>query len=415
MRQTLRISAVCALLALTAVSTFAQSRPLVGTVVDIDEGRGRLVLEYDEDQSRIEIEMDSVSTVYDGFGTMIAGKPEIFTGSAGLANVREGDRVSVRAYERGTGSGIYKAERVTLIGRPIAASQVGVGQTREPTSATTPTAPDPRTTRDQGPLTEGTIRQINLNDGRIVIQTPQRRMLTVRASRNTPVLYRGETYRIANLEIGDRIRVEADPTYDRTDELTARRIIVTQSVQDTGTEQPGGRVTTISGRVARVEPGLDYLYVDDDGRAEIRVDMSQAKDAAGDAIRARDLRVGEQVEISGSFNRVGDMFQASTVRFQDADREDEPPRYDDDFDRPGLITTGGTVMETLEDASTVGVRETDTNRIVRIFVIDDFVVRTKGNTYVTAETLRVNDRVIIQAYRDARGNLIAQTIRLQNR
>ena len=81
----------------------------------------------------------------------------------------------------------------------------------------------------------------------------------------------------------------------------------------------------------------------------------------------------------------------------------------------GLITTGGIVMETLEDASTVGVRETDTNRIVRIFVIDDFVVRTKGNTYVTAETLRVNDRVIIQAYRDARGNLIAQTIRLQNR
>jgi hypothetical protein len=269
--------------------------------------------------------------------------------------------------------------------------------------------------RDQGPLTEGTIRQINLNDGRIVIQTPQRRILTVRASRNTPVLYRGETYRIANLEIGDRVRVEADPSYDRTDEITARRIIVTQSVQDTGTEQPGGRVTTISGRVARVEPGLDYLYVDDDGRAEIRVDMSQAKDAAGDAIRARDLRVGEQVEISGSFNRVGDMFQASTVRFQDADRDDEAPRYDDDFDRPGLITTGGTVMETLEDASTVGVRETDTNRIVRIFVIDDFVVRTRGNTYVTAETLRVNDRVIIQAYRDARGNLIAQTIRLQNR
>ena len=50
MRRTLRISAVCALLALTAVSTFAQSRPMTGTVIDVDEGRGRLQVEYDDDQ-----------------------------------------------------------------------------------------------------------------------------------------------------------------------------------------------------------------------------------------------------------------------------------------------------------------------------------------------------------------------------
>jgi hypothetical protein len=142
--------------------------------------------------------------------------------------------------------------------------------------------------------------------------------------------------------------------------------------------------------------------------------MSQAEDAAGDAVRARDLRVGERVEISGSFNRVGDMFQASTVRFPEGDPEG-PPQYDDAFDRPALITTGGTIMETLEDAATIGVRETDTNRIVRVWVIPDFVVRTRGNTYATAESLRVNDRVLVQAYRDGRGNLIAQTIRLQNR
>jgi hypothetical protein len=47
MRQILRISAVSVVLALTALSSYAQSRPMVGTVIDIDEGRGRLQIEYD--------------------------------------------------------------------------------------------------------------------------------------------------------------------------------------------------------------------------------------------------------------------------------------------------------------------------------------------------------------------------------
>src|SRR5215212_7164492 len=129
MNQTLRVSALCALIALTAVSTFAQSRPMIGTVIDIDEGRGRLQIEYDDDGTRVTIETDAVSTVYNGFGTVIAGKPEIFTGSAGLSNLRLGDRVEIRGSERG--QGIYKADRVTLLGRDVAAGTTGVGTTRE--------------------------------------------------------------------------------------------------------------------------------------------------------------------------------------------------------------------------------------------------------------------------------------------
>lgn len=413
MRQTLRISAVCALLALTAVSTFAQSRPMTGTVIDVDEGRGRLQVEYDDDQTRMTIETDAVSTVYYGFGGVIAGKPEIFTGSSGLSNVRLGDRIEIRGSERG--QGVWKADRITLLGRNVAAGSVGVGTTREPTSAATATDDRTSTTVAEGVASniEGTIRTINEDDGRLVIQTPQRRMINVRTYRNTPVLYRGETYRVSNLEVGDRIRVEIEPRSAQSDEITARRITVVQSVQDAGTTSPGGRVTTIEGRVSRVEPGLDRVYVEDD-RQEIRVDMVQAEDATGAAIRARDLRVGDMVEITGSFNRVGDMFNASTVRFTEADR---PFPGDDDgtFDRPALVTTGGAITETLEDAVTLGLRETDTNRVVRIWVAPDFVARTKAGTYVLASTLREKDSVIVQAYRDGRGNLIAQTIRLRNR
>jgi Ribonuclease G/E len=239
-------------------------------------------------------------------------------------------------------------------------------------------------------------------------------MMTVRTFRNTPVVYRGATYRIDNLEVGDKIRVEAEPRTAQNDEITARRIVVVQSVQDSGTApDAGGRVTTISGRVTRIESGLDRVYIDT-GREEVRVDMAQAEDADGGVVRARDLRVDDRVEITGSFNRVGDMFNASTVRFTDGGRE-VPGDTGSTFDRPALVTTGGTITETLEDASTLGVRETDTNRVVRIWISPDLVVKLKNNTYTTASTLREKDTVIIQAYRDGRGNLIAQTVRVRNR
>jgi hypothetical protein len=416
MQRNVRFPALFAVIALTALSTFAQSRPMAGTVIDIDEGRGRLQIEYDDDATRVTIETDSVSTVYHGFGTVIAGKPEIFTGSSGLSNIRLGDRVEVRGTERG--NGVWKADRVTLVGRNVVAGTTGVGTTRNPSSVST--SVDDRSTaaattpRDSASMVEGTIRSINEADGRLVVVTTQRRMITVRTYRSTPVLYRGETYQVSNLEVGDRVRIEAETRAAQSDEITARRITVVQSVQDAGTApDAGGRVTTIIGRVTRVESGLDRLYVDT-GREEVRVDMAQAQDGQGDTLRARDVRVDDRVEITGSFNRVGDMFNASTVRFTDGDRE-LPTDTGSTLDRPALITTGGAITETLEDATTLGVRETDTNRIVRIWISQDLVVKLKNNTYTTASTLREKDTVIITAYRDGRGNLIAQTVRVRNR
>ena len=416
MKRTLRLSAVCALFALMAVSSFSQNSPLVGTVIDVDEGRNRLQIELDEQAgSRITIDTDAVSTVYAGFGTAIAGKPEIFTGSSGLSNVRLGDRIEVRGSIKS--KDVYRADHITLLGRQVAAGSVGVGQTRMPTSVTTVTddragAPSDDTTR----TIEGTIRQINLAEGRIVIQTPQRRMLNVRTYSNTPVYYRGDTFRVSNLEIGDRIRVEADPRESATDEISARSIEVTVSVQDSGTTTSNGSVVTIlSGRVTRVESGLDYVNVDDGRNAEVRVDMRQAFDANREVIRARDLKVGDQVDISGSYNRTGDLFLASTVRFAAGTPRRTPDAgypIDDGF---SVVSITGTITETLEDGATLGVRDRDKNRIVRIWATDSLIVRTKGGSYVRAETLRENDTVVIEAFRDAAGTLIAQSIRLRNR
>ncbi|HYH06734.1 MAG TPA: hypothetical protein VEK11_06670 [Thermoanaerobaculia bacterium] len=412
MTRTLRTSALYAILALVAVSTFAQDRPLVGTVIDVDEGRGRLQVELDDaSATRVMIETDSVSTTYHNFGTVIAGKPEIFTGSSGLSNIRLGDRIDVRGPVRG--EGVYRANRVTLVGRDVPAAPTGVGQTRNPTtSASTPT--DDRVT---GPTVatsriEGTVRQINEREGRIVVQTTDRRMITVRTGRTTAVWYRNQQYTIANLEVGDRIRVDYDTRDAAADEIAARRIDVTASVQDTaGTATNSNTVTILEGRVTRIEG--DSVFVDD-GRGEMRVDMRDAEDNRGEVLRAADLRVGDRVEITGSYNRVGDIFAASTVRF-----EAGPDAVRDDSGSPivrfGLVSLTGTFVETLEDASTLGFRDRETNQLVRIWAADDLVVRTKANTYTTAESLRVNDTAVVTAFRDWQGNLVAQTIRLRNR
>ena len=414
MTRTLRLSALCAIFALASLSTFAQDRSLTGTVFDIDLGPGRIQIEVDDAaKTRVAVETDSVSTTYHGFGTMIGGKPEIFVGSAGLANVRLGDRIQVSG--PALRDGLYRGDRVTLVGRQIPASQVRLGTTGDPAQSATTQTDTRSTSAAQRNTVEGTIRQINLDEGRLVIQTSDRRMITVRTYRNTPVYYRGETYRVNNLEIGDRIRVEADARNTPQDEISARRIDVTASVQDSGTGTGnGGTVTILAGRVTRIEPGLDYVYIDA-GRGETRVDMRSAEDANGEIMRAEDLRVGDNVEISGSYNRVGDMFQASTVRFDSeiAPTDDRvPPR--EEVTRYAVVTLTGTITETLEDGPTLGFRDRDSNTVLRIWVTEDFTVRTKGTTTTTAESLRVNDAAVIKAFRDGNGNLIAQTIRLRN-
>lgn len=415
MTRTLRLSALCAVFALASLSTFAQQSYLTGTVFDIDLGPGRIQIEVDDAaKTRVSVETDSVSTTYHGFGTIIAGKPEIFVGSAGLANVRLGDRIQISG--PALRDGVYRGDRVTLVGREVPAPQVGVGTTRDPGQSATAQTDTRSTGSAQRNTVEGTIRQINLDEGRLVIQTSDRRIITVRTYRNTPVYYRGESYRVNNLEIGDRIRVEADARNTPQDEISARRIDVTASVQDSGTGAGnGGTVTILAGRVTRIEPGLDYVYIDA-GRGETRVDMRSAEDANGEVMRARDLRVGDNVEISGSYNRVGDMFQASTVRYDSeiGPTDDRvPPR--EELTRYAVVTITGTITETLEDGPTLGFRDRDSNTVLRIWVTEDFTVRTKGTTYTNAESLRVNDSAVIKAFRDGNGNLIAQTIRLRNR
>lgn len=426
-----RTKAIFIFVAMTAVAGFAQDRSLwrtsadvqegtrgsiVGTVADVVAGSSRIILAPDSDNyDQVTIDTDSVSTQYNGFGGTINGAPEIFVGSTGFSNVRTGDRLEVRG--AGSGNGVLRADRITLLGRALDTPQTGIGQTRSPNSISTPTARG--TTSSTAPerlgRIEGTIRQVNADDGRIVIETDRRQILTIRASSATPVNYKGDTYRVNNLEVGDRILVDPQSGSTTGSEIRARSITVTTSAQDSGSATDR-QVGALSGRVTRVDRSTDVVAVDT-GRGEVRVDVSAASDSTGRPIRGRDLRVGDRVTMSGTYN--ADLFVASTIGFGDPSalpRTAPPARTDSTMTVTdlGVVTIYGTVVQSLDNSPQLIIRDTHNgNRTIRIYVLEDFAYRTKAGGYNTADRLKANDSVVVKAYRDADGNYIAQTIRIR--
>jgi len=427
-----KLRAIFAFAALTAVAAFGQDRTvwrtsgdvqeggrgtIVGTVADTQNGRGRMVLTPDSALSdQVTIDTDSVSTQYNGFGGTINGAPEIFVGSTGFNEVRVGDRVEVRGVA--IGSSTIRAERVTLLGRAVPAPQTGVGQTRTPTSISTPTASGttPSSAPDRIGRVEGVLQQVNPDEGRLVVVTDRREVLTVRTPQGTPVRYRGDTYRVSNLEVGDRIRVEPEGGAAVTgNEIRARSIDVIQSSQEAHGTAASRGVGALTGRVTRVDRTNNVIQLDT-GRGTISVDLRSAADPSGRPVRGRDVQAGDHVELSGSYS--GATFVATTIRFTDDSgttiEQGPATAVPDSVPDLGVVTIYGTVTQTLADSPQLVLHDTqNNNRTVRVYALEELPIRTKTGTSSTAVQLRVGDSVVIKAYRDGDGNYIAQTIRVR--
>ena len=411
------------------LSTFAQDRTVwrtagevrnnvrgsvIGTIADIDSSRNRLQLVADDDRTaRVTIMTDSISTQYSGFAGVLGSQPEILSGSTGFDRVRMGDRVEVRG--TGISNGTVSADQILLLGR----SSTGVS---------TPGSGGTNTTDAQGRF-EGVVRQVNGADNRLVIETDRRQMFTVTGSPTTPVNFRGQTYQIANIEVGDRVRIDPYSASSSGGEIQARSIDVISSVS-AGT--PAGSmdrtVASISGRVTRIDQRADAIWVDTGRSTEVRVDTRNVSDDSGRRVRAADFQVGDRVTISGTYDR-NDNFRASSIRFGDSNGSNQG--YPDATSGP----LGGTpstrtnatvtpadyvstviyakVQETLGSAPTLLLKDTSANRTLRVLVSEDFAVRTKNGSYVMADSLKVGDQIVVKAYRDPSGNYIAQTIRMR--
>ena len=427
----LRKSGIFAFSLLIGVSAFGQSGTqwrtaadvreggrgsIVGTVGDVDEGQNRFRLAPDDDRNgMVTVQTDAVSTQYNGFGGMINGSPEIFVGSTGFANLRTGDRVEVRG--AGANNAVVNADYVTLLGRPIPADQTGVGQTRTPQSISPPTAsgttPSSTPPTTSGPV-EGVVRQVNASEGRVVIETDRREVITVRGSSSTPVYYRNNVYKLGNLEPGDRIRIEPDTTASYGGELRARTINVVQNVQESGGTSV--QVGALTGRVTSIDRRNNIVRVND-GRTDVRVDLANAYDTGGRRVRASDMQIGDTIDLSGTFS--GNVFVASTVRFTDEtaappSSSTPPPPYAENGGAPlGAVTIYATVTQSLASGPRLVVRDTQNGGTIPLYALEDFAVRTKTGTFTTADRLREGDAIVVKAFRDSDGDYIAQTIRMR--
>lgn len=403
-----RVTAVIiSILALSSLSSFAQTRTVWNTATDIRVGaRGTmvgvatevlsnsftLIPDRDRNGQTVRVTSDSIVTRYLGFGRTTG---EVFSGANGFAQLRAGDRVEVRGI--GDTRGTIAAQEILLLGRPISGSQdsITVGATRTGT-------------------VEGLVRSIRPEDNRVVIETDQREMLTILGTASTPVYHEGGTYRIRNIEVGDRIRVEVESS--SSSGVRPRLINVVSDATPESTA--GGRtVTSIYGQVTRVDTRTSSFRIEDERGRVVPVDARNANDRAGNRFRLTDLRVGDRLEVSGEYDSSNN-FRADTIRFSsERDRDDPFGDQDQDNDRDDTFSSFssedivGTVDETFAD-NTIIVREQDGDRI-RIFVDADFMVRNKQGTYIRATQLKRADRLEVQTFRDLSGRFIAQVIRIR--
>jgi hypothetical protein len=231
------------------------------------------------------------------------------------------------------------------------------------------------------------------------------------------VTYRGNSYRISNLEVGDKVRINPDPSTSATagDELRASSIEVTTSVQE-GANVP--KTNLVSGRVASTDRSLDMVTLDT-GRQSIRIDVATASDPMGRRVRAADFRQGDRIEVNGRYSATGtDLFIANVVRWVDESAPAQPSGATEEVvatNAPAAefaaVTIYGSVTETLANSPQLVLRD-NAGRTVVLNVLDDFVVR-GPKTYTTAGRLKAGQNVVVKAFRDQDGNYIAQTIRLR--
>jgi hypothetical protein len=351
---------------------------ITGTVADISETRGALTIVPDANATKITVTTDSLVTTYRGFGETNAG--EILEGTTGFSRIRIGDRLQIRG--QGAEASTIAALDIALLGRSLAIDKIGTPALR---------------------AFEGTVRSISRNN-RFVIETASREMHTIIGTADTPVTYRGGTYRILNLEVGDRVRVNVSGM--NVEGVTARSIDVLRSVSD-GTPADGRTVTSLTGRVTRVDQKQKSFRISTDRNREIRIDAADAVGPNERAFRIAELRVGDSVEITGEYDEA-DLFRADTIRIggevSDDPRDDFEVAYD-------IATFSGRVITEWTDG-VILVEDSSDGRRYDIRAFDGFVVQTRSG-YTSIERVKKGDRISVTAFVDRDGRLIAQTLRLR--
>lgn len=402
MRKRSVFSMIPAIIALVAVSSFAQtsvtwrtaadvrsgeSGTMTGTIARIDASGFDLTADDDPSGPAARVAVTG-STRYTGLGVDASSS---VVGDAGLQQLRAGDRVRVRGTAQA--ASVIRPTEVTLIGRSVATPATGVSDDR---------------------IFEGRIAEIRLLDQSFVLETEATGRVTVVATNETPVMFEGQTYSIRNLEVGDRVRVEMD-TRLSSGEIRAARIEV---LEDATPDEGVGGIRSenyVTGRVVRVDTRANRFTLRADRLGEIRVDAGRAVDRAGQAFRVASLQAGDRLRVWGRYT-APTVFRAERIEYgtaEDVYADDEfRDRGQEEFRGYATVVFYGTVERNPANEDRLTIRDRDRDRRIEIVVDEEFVVQREG-TLIRAGQLRPGDRVVIKAFRGPEGDYIAQTIRLQ--
>jgi hypothetical protein len=290
---------------------------------------------------------------------------------------------------------------------------------------------------------EGVVRSVDPEEFRVVVADDSGQVFVAIGSGTTPVRFEGSTYRIANLEVGDRV------TLTFSGEGGTRRleaIDVLESVSSFPHAAPpaslpraepsprAGRRTTLTavvGKVDQLHPNRNTIRViTDGGLSWVRIDTTNAQTPDGAAFNVSELRFGETIEATGSIADDGRLI-ATVIRRASQFPADAPPPFvvnePDDMEEPedaddfaslyaprdigwlDVVRFGGEVVSAPGSNQKLVVRNDVTGNHEEVWCDAGFVALVDDEP-VAAADLAPGTRVTIQALRVSEG-LVAQSVR----
>lgn len=288
---------------------------------------------------------------------------------------------------------------------------------------------------------EGVVRSVDPDEFRVVVVTAADEIVAAYGSQATPVRFEGSIYRIANLEVGDRINMTV------TGEGDSRRV-ETIDVLESASPSPrvlpadepeparppvaarstsGTTLTSVVGRVDQLHPNRNLIrIIAGGGLSWVRIETTNAQTADGQPFKVSDLKFGETIEAIGSIGDDGRLI-ATVIRRESQLGVDAPPPFvvDEPEDLEELPEAGsvyvpreirwldvvefeGEVLAPPTDNQILAVRNDVTGSDEEVWC-DVSLVAMIDDEPVPASQLQPGMRVAIRALRVSEG-LVAQSI-----
>lgn len=290
---------------------------------------------------------------------------------------------------------------------------------------------------------EGTVRSVDPEELRVVIVTPSGEIVAAYGNESTPVRFEGSTYRISNLEVGDRIKmtltgaeddrrveaidvIESVPPSERPAPRPETEPVSEDVLSDAGT---GTTLTSVVGKVDQTRPERNLIRViAESGLSWVRIDAANARTPDGDVFEVSDLEFGETIEAIGSIGNNGELI-ASTIRRESEVRRGLPPPVMSDVDESvvpretpvqsvytpreiswlDLVEFEGEIVAPLNGTQTLTIRNDVTGADEIVWCDSAFIAMVDDEDPLPADELEEGMQVEIRALRVSEG-LVAQSI-----